>query len=160
MKRTWRAHSGYATYVLGLSSTIFRMPDGRRSATCVLGRICECMLAWCRSCRACLPSHVQQLSSSRPYVVTVATHNGPENGKKWSRRKLVDSKFTCASFPTPRHTEPQRGAAGHYVATAPAPASALLHGWPRMHEVPDATRTHYFFFCNRTARTPSRFFLA
>ena len=43
-KATWRAHSGYATYVLGLSSTIFKMPEGRRNATCVLGRICECMM--------------------------------------------------------------------------------------------------------------------
>ena len=51
-KATWRAHSGYATYVLGVSSTIFKMPEGRRNATCVLGRMWECMLlAECRSFR-------------------------------------------------------------------------------------------------------------
>jgi len=43
----WRAHSGYATYVFGVISMILSRPDGRRSAMCVLGRMCECMaLDW------------------------------------------------------------------------------------------------------------------
>lgn len=68
------AHSGYATYVLGLSSTIFKMPEGRRNATCVCGRMWECMLLAGRSSsRVKLPDHVRQPSSSTLHVVDLAT---------------------------------------------------------------------------------------
>jgi hypothetical protein len=68
------AHSGYATYVLGLSSTIFKMPEGRRNATCVCGRMWECMLLGGRhSFRVKLPDRVRQSSSPTLHVLAVAT---------------------------------------------------------------------------------------